>query len=600
MSKRKHIKLDSFSKDEFDGFYFTNADSYFVTESARTSGWTKEGKEYLDQVNNFCSCVRTIVDSTLNDKVITKPEIQGKYDLNSRLFNSAQVTALGNVKSLQKCAFNYWENMKVKFHIALENHKTAIFNALPDWVVKSKWKRVLKWDKKVKEAWYNLSRPNYFPGRSVFLNQDNLSKKEFEKQYDYARNNHIVSIGEWSEDPCCNSELQIKFAGYDRESVITKDFTNVKYIFEVIHSRKKLCQFKLPRKEGSVLLERLLQNGVEYEWEERGRKLTKKELEAFPSSFIGPLGIGCIAKVPKPYYIPLTVAFIRDFKKPTRWQIRISWAVSKKESYNVTDTFLGYDINNDSIAYLLFKINDGKITVIDKGEIKFEIKAKNSKERKGELHRILNLMFEVASKHKACVLGESLNWENAKLGFSKMSGMLHAIPYRQIRDAVIRKGLKKGVPTRFINPKNTSLLGGLFTELNRDIGASLVIGLKGDLTGIAFLEALCKEFLMTALVSEGIPYKVEVKNQSSEIVKIRVRSRLLLSNRDNTKDIRTPFTNELSLILGDVTRHWKQLNYKNRKVHIKLDPVIFLEDIPPTARRYLGVCPVLSKTTASG
>ena len=576
MARVKQSKRGTLYKDSDSTFYVPVEKAYCVTQAARTSGWTAEGKEYLKNTVPFCDCLHTIIDRELNDKPYTKEELSAKYKLSSRLFNSAEVLAKGELKSIKTLAKDNWEACKVKLALAVEHHKAAYMADLPKRTILGKWQRVVRWQKKVKKAWIKMIRPSYFPGRSIYEDQHNLSKTEFHTNYFNRRHNRIVSIGEWSEEPCCNSELQVHWVTMIKDHVVTTG-----YRFKVVHHGKDLCYFNLPRKEGSVLLERLYQNSVEYEWAPKFRKFTTKETDELYRSnpnFIGPLAVLCTAKVRKPYYVPLTVMLLRDPKKANRWQIRVSWFVPKREAYPVTNTFLGYDINNDSIAYTIITLKEGKLEIKECDELFFEAKPNNNKARETELHRILNQIFAKAIEFKACIIGEALNWEKAKLGFSRLSGLLHAIPYKKIKNAVIRKGLKLGVPVRFINPRYTSILGGLLIDQNRDEGASTMITLKGDPQGILILEDLCKEFLTKKLTGEGIPYKIEVKNQSSEIVKIRASSQVVF-DLTSTRDRLAPFTTKLSLILSDVTRHWKRLKYLNRKKKAKLSTTICLENI---------------------
>jgi IS605 OrfB family transposase len=325
------------------------------------------------------------------------------------------------------------------------------------------------------------------------------------------------------------------------------------------------------------LLHRLEQNGVPYRYEASYRALSKAERNDADPAFIGPLGVGYFKKVREDYYVPLTVMLLRDKKHPNRWQVRVSWLQPGPKSYETGNTFLSYDTNNDSLAYTLFRIEDGKLELLHTAEVFFEKQAPNGKDRERRLHEELNLMFDLALKHQACVVGEALNWEGAKTGFSAISKSLHKIPYRQIYDAVVRKGLLHGVPVRFINPAYTSVLGGLFTDLNRDKAAALVIGLKGSPQGIDLLETLCQKFLDQDLPNGGIRYKVEVKNRFSEIVKVKEAPSCQLDRQGATAASR------LSYLLVDVLRHRQKLHRRLRHGE-KLSTVVLLEDIGPTAR----------------
>ena len=97
------------------------------------------------------------------------------------------------------------------------------------------------------------------------------------------------------------------------------------------------------------------------------------------------------------------------------------------------------------LAYTLFRIEIGQLNILQKREVFFDAKATDGKDRDRVVHGHLNQMYKLAREHRACVVGEDLDsFEGAKIGFSTVNGMLHDIPYAQIRDAVVRKGLKLG------------------------------------------------------------------------------------------------------------------------------------------------------------
>jgi IS605 OrfB family transposase len=556
------------------------ATSYMVTLSAMTKGWTPEGKEYLKLVDPFSACVRTIVDRKLRGIPYSKPDLSHRYGLSSRLFNSAEVFGKGEEDSVRKTAQLALDKAKGKYSKALDRYVKGFLHGFEPGDEQRCISRIGKWRRRVEREEANVRQPRYFPGQDVYEQQHILEHERFQRLFHEVRASRIVSVGTWEEGPCCNSELQVQFEAHVLDGLVTAG-----YQFKLLHGGETLCHFKLSRDEGSHLCARLYQNQVPYEWGDAFRLPTKHELSKgkYDPNFIGPIPVAYQKKAFREYYVPLTVALLRDKKKPNRWQVRVSWSQKGMETYAVTDKFLSYDTNNDSLAYTLFRIEDGQLNILHKREVFFDPKPAKGKERERVLHGHLNQMFKLSQEHRACIVGEDLDsFEGAKVGFSAANAMLHDIPYAQIRDAVVRKGLKTGVPVRFIHPAFTSLLGGLFTDLNRDKAGALVTGLKGSVQGIELLESFCRKLLTQTLPEEGIRYKVEVKNQFSEIVKVVTSSQLTPTG---VGDKRGPsFTYVLSQLVSDVTRHRKALHYRNRKAGKKLPTVVFLEDIWPTAR----------------
>ena len=560
-----------------------DATSYPITLSAMTSGWTPDGKDYLKLAEPFCQCMRTIVDRRIRGIPYSKAELSEAFGLSSRLYNSADIFARGEHASLEETKYLALAKTKTKYKRVLNQYvKLYLYeHTAPEGSVTAQERnliaRIGKWRRKVQEQEANIAQPRYFPGQDIYDRQHELGPTEFKKQFKAARNNRIIAVGEWSDPPCCNSELQIHYLSQLRQGEQT-----VGYQFSVVHAGNTLCVFKLSRIEGEQLLVRLLENQIPYEYAPSFRLPTAKELKnrtfGYGEDFIGPIAIAYEKKIREDYYIPLTVMLIRDKKKLQRWQIRITWMQPCRPAYAVGNTFLGFDINNDSVAYLIYRLEAGKLTILYTAEPKFLSQTGNAEERLRQLHLLLNEMFDKAFEYQACIIGEDLHWEGAKMSFSALSAMLHAIPYSAIRQAVVRKSLIRGVPLRFISPEYSSILGGLFTQLNRDKAASLIIGLKGSDQGLDFLESFCRQQLES---SARIPYKVEVKNRFSEVVKVEVARQLLPQSVDGDS-ASLIFTHKLSRILGEVRRHRTQLFYRNGKAGKRLGSVVTVKaSCPP-------------------
>ena len=360
-----------------DPFRIPDADSYGVTISGMTSGWTQDGKEYLSQAEDFCACTRLIVDRLIRDIPYSKDELSDRYDFSSRMFNSAEVCAKGDFAALEQTKVLALNQAKAKYWNAICKYVDGFFYGTTPDEEDRMLSRIGKWRRRVEKHEANQDCPRYFPGREVFENQHLLGKEAFQKAYAEARANRICSVGSWDEPTCCNSELQVRCDGYINNGLITTG-----YRFTLVHSRKDLCTFKLARTEGRQLLERLEQNRVPYRYEEAFRDVTAAERakgkHGFDPEFIGPGKTGYPKKVRETYYVPLTVTLLRDKKKSSRWQVRVSWIEPGKEPYAVGNTFLSYDVNNDSLAYTLFRIQNGQIELIEKREPKFETKTETA------------------------------------------------------------------------------------------------------------------------------------------------------------------------------------------------------------------------------
>jgi hypothetical protein len=536
-------------------------ESYPVTLCGRTVGWTDDGRQYLEKAAPFCACLRTIVNADLKEKSYTKKELSEKYNLSSRLFNSAEVFGHGQAAGIRENKALELAQAKVRYNIAIDKYVKGYLNGMTQAQEKNLIARIGRRRRALEKAQDLLEEPRYFPGQDIYEQQHGMDKEEFKKRYSEARNSMIISVGSWDEPPCCNSELQVHFEENEGKTE-----------FWLVHDRKKLCCLNLHESDKAQLIARLKDNGTPYEYAEARREPTQKELLAGKFETEGMRQfVRYQKKICKPFYIPLTVLLLRDAKRPTRWQIRIGWRQPGKEPYAITNTFLGYDINNDSIAYTIFRIQNGSINILKAYEAKFAPKTARGKNRERLLHESLNLMFDDAEEYRALVLGEDLDWEGAKLGDGAISKLLHCIPYKWIRSKIERKGLIRGVPCAFVDPRWTTILGGLLTQLNRDKAAGLMIGIKGSQEGIELLEAVCQKLMTEDLYGDGIAYKVEVKNQFSEIVKIRARCRM---------EKESPvFRYMLSRILVEVTRHRKSLHYQCCKAKVKkrLSPLVYLD-----------------------
>lgn len=587
--------------------------TYPVTICGKTAEWTPEGKEYLKKAVPFCDCLHTIVDRLIRRVPFSKAELSERFGLSSRLYNSAEICAKGEFASLEETKVLALQTAMAKYDKTLEGYMRGhLYGASPERQLGS-IARIGKWRKRVAKHLANQDKPRYFPGHDVFDRQHEMGRDEFKKKFHEARHSRITSVGEWGEAPCCNSEIQISFKEYVYEQstrtivrqgrplqvdVSTGFLTG--YRFEIKHAGVPLCTVRLGLKEGSVLHERLLQNGVPYEYDITLRAPTEDELRegkfGFGPEFIGPIGVPVKHKIREGYYIPLTVSLLRDKKKGSRWQLRCSWMQPGVEPYAVGDTFMALDTNRDSIAYVLFCLRGGRLVELFRNEVRFDEDTGNGKGREQVVHGALNQMFEMARAHGACMVAERLAFEGGKLGFSALGSMLHGIPYAFIRDALVRKGLMMGVPVRFVNPAGTSILGGLFTGMNRDMAAALVIGLLGSDRGIKHLEAMCRD-LMAKMATEGIPYKVEVKNKFSEVVTVRVGNGARRQSVEEARDRRgTTSAYRLSRLLSEVIRRRSGMHHRNRKVGRRLPSEVYLDAVSsaPTAGPGTGITPAKS------
>ena len=562
--------------------------SYLVTVCGRATDWTEAGSDYLTKIDAYSQCVRRIIDSNLKGLEISKPDLKDYYGLSSRLYNSAELMATGEYKSLVECKALALAEAKRRYWLTIDKYVNAYL--LRD---EKGMRCLLKQLKGRRHAVAKHSEPiAYFPGRDIYQRQHELSTEEFEKQYYRARNRRIVAVGSWDEPPCCNSELQVHYVG---KAPPKPGQAGSGHIFQLVHSRKVLCQFKLPRRNGEMLLARLKENGIAYTYKLVTRPLNKAELNQLgitlkPGDPVPTKTIN--QKQHKLWYIPLTVGILRDAKKQNRWQVRITWSQPGIEPYPITDTFLSWDTNSDSIAFSLIKLVAGEIKVLWKSERFFEENATNGKDRLRRLHGIFNDAFARAKKARAAVVGEELNLEGGKTGFGGLSKMLHRIPYRVVIDMSIRKGFRFGVPVLFINAAYTSILGGLLIDTNRDKAATVFIGAKASALGIEYLERLCEAKLKAMATPEALKYKVEVKHKFSEVVRIHsvsgscqsvavAKGRGALGTKDNPLRVVVPArdnsqTHRLSLILSSVTKHRKRQHWLATGSGRRVNSCVFL------------------------
>jgi hypothetical protein len=146
-------------------FQVREADSYPVTLSARTSGWTEAGKVYLEQADSFCACTRLIVDRLLREIPYSKPELRQRFELSSRLFNSAEVSAKGEFESVTATKLLALEQARKKYWTAIHHYAQGYLQGMEHGDELRLLARIGKWRRRMEKHEATLDRPTYFPGR---------------------------------------------------------------------------------------------------------------------------------------------------------------------------------------------------------------------------------------------------------------------------------------------------------------------------------------------------------------------------------------------------------------------------------------------------
>lgn len=168
--------------------------------------------------------------------------------------------------------------------------------------------------------------------------------------------------------------------------------------------------------------------------------------------------------------IALTYRFVRDedYKNDTfsPWRVCITISIVLPEPKTPTNT-LGIDINVDHLA--LGVINDDG-NPIGHWSIPLALRGKTSTQREAIIGDAITKVIEIAHKHNARIVLESLDFSKKKREMGeagkrrtqfekKYARMLSSFAYKQISVAIMRSAGRHAISACHVNPAYTSLIG---------------------------------------------------------------------------------------------------------------------------------------------
>ena len=218
----------------------------------------------------------------------------------------------------------------------------------------------------------------------------------------------------------------------------------------------------------------------------------------------------------------VTVLFIKEKrKKKRRWHGKITLMEEGPLPYLPSNHYLAWDLNkNNRLEWILYSLENNQIVVLDYDEINLT-GLKSDHARTCKLRCGIRKLMELAIKYRAQVAFENLDLRKlkAKDHGKGMNRTLHGIAYAKVMEIAVRTGKKLGVPVKLVPAYYTSICGGIFTpqltQLNRDLGAALVIGLLSNIAGMNYLNQRCLE-----LLAHGGLYRTNRKGHKNLTVRL--------------------------------------------------------------------------------
>jgi IS605 OrfB family transposase len=483
-----------------------NAESLFESVSGHTSGFTEAGRSYFaDNVPRFGQLLRQTLSSMCRDGVEIGTE---KFDklktdsgLASRVYNSVGVWAKGQHGSMTECALRAVDLYTFK----LNKLGDKCAQVLEEGGDISKYESQFdKYVRRIAKHSAEVDNPRYFPGQTVYDRQHLYKEKEaFKRDYTRARNNIFIVYGTLGEAHG-NSHLIVKFLRMQEQNTR-------RYVFGVFRAKELLHTFSLDHKDGLLLHTQLVFQdfifGREAYTDKKGNLRERKTFGLHAERS------------------PITVTYNR-IELSNRFAITVTWSKDVKLVEPKGLQFLGIDMNATSLDWAHIDLSKGVKDkgVVESGKYGF-LQDETSQNRARKLHIFLNTVVDYCKTHSICLVLEDLDWEGAKQAKSVISSVLHTIPYKKLRDMLIRKCLLAGVAIRFVNPAMTSQLGCMLDYgLSRDISAAVLIGLKSSIEGLRWLEDKAEKLLSSKIFTlrvirkSSFSKKIQVVNKAERLV----------------------------------------------------------------------------------
>jgi hypothetical protein len=224
----------------------------YATDIARLRGITPAGRELLAKAPGFCRMERAIIARVLTGKPVNKAVMLAEFGLPGRMFNAAQDSAVGLIRSAKACA-----------ELALEGTREAIVRGLVQYTeaeadpdrqgeLPGRRRRLARLIAQEARHEKIVQRPGIFPGGDLFRAQH--KSPTWKQAYLAMRSNHLSANGGADEEHG-NKTLQVTLGPVEQIG------DRLWQCFFLKHSRKPVASFRLWASEGTDLVQAVQANG---------------------------------------------------------------------------------------------------------------------------------------------------------------------------------------------------------------------------------------------------------------------------------------------------------------------------------------------------
>lgn len=402
---------------------------------------------------NQCKLLRKMGKNLISKTINIKPKLCAEFGVVGRSYNFIDSTVKGLVNSATTHQANNLETATLKYNQAINDYIAKESNGHSAKELRKYKVKILRLETQI----VKLQKVHiYFFGKSSYYEQHMLEPSTFKKLYKRSRNNIFGARGS-NDETCGNSTYQIRYKDTIVKDVIYKGskVAAKKFVFGLTHAGVDFGTFELDGKQGLDLQRQLLANKA------------------------------------------LKVYFMRpNVERQHRWCIYVSYEMDKG-ALLTNDNVVSVDLNHGHIATTMISVINRKLDIKNYNSYRYDISDNvTSEAREYDIYSIIRQLVAEAKANNAKVALEYLDFEFCKkLLRNKLGATLHKLPYRKIRYKFERECAKQGVELVYVRPHYTSHLGNLIvtenSQLNRDIAAAVVIGLRALQGGNAYLNRLC-------------------------------------------------------------------------------------------------------------
>ena len=481
----------------------------YATDIARLRGITPAGRELLAKAPGFCRLERAIIARILAGKPVNKAAILTEFGLPGRMFNAAQDSAVGLIRSAKACAELALEGTREAIARGLVQYSEAEADPGRQGELRGRRRRLARLVEQEARHERIVQRPGIFPGGDLFRAQHKSPK--WKQAYLAKRSNHLSANGGADEEHG-NKTLQVTLGPVEQIG------DRLWQWFFLKHSRKPVATFRLWASECADLVQAVQANGPSVRkvpslvwFGADGKKIYPVRQKQMEQAGERPASTRLIDRAVTAGRIGLTIDLRRQ--ENGHWYIHVSREQKDLPQAYVPHAWLGIDLNCDSVASAVVSMRGGLPVLESFGKEHFPAGGPAG-ERTEVLHGIINRLVAEAKHRRLGIALEYLDFEHCKRWLrTKLGALLHLMPYRQIRGIFERRCREAGVPLRYVPPKYSSLLGALLSakwpQLGRDQAAGAILALRASETGNPWLERACEQ----ATKAERVSFRLNRKGQ---------------------------------------------------------------------------------------